>query len=651
MTDSSFQRAPHGVQTARHDSTAAGLAELRQLLLSPEQAQISELRERLEAVRLGVEDVGRVLPEAIARRSKPDRQLTAVLQPTVEEALKISVKRDPRPLVDAIFPIIGPAIRKAIAQALNSILQALNQALTYSLSLRGLTWRLEAWRTGKSFAEVVLLHSLIYRVEQVFLMHRDSGLLLQHVVVGAGAPQDPAVVSGMLTAIQDFVRDAFRVSTSEALDAFRVGEITVWVEQGAQASIAAVIRGIPHQELRMLLQDTLVTIHLEYGRHLASFAGDTAAFATSRPHLEACLVMQAAEAAKKTSPFLWMVLAVGMLGLAAWLFVTLREHWHWSQYVQQLRAEPGIVVTYAEKDGGKFIVSGLRDPLAADPLQLLATVALPGERVVSRWEPYQAFYPAFVLNRAKQILRPPETVALRLQDGTLYASGSASHAWIADARQLSRLLPGVVHWQEDGLIDTDVEDLEAIKARLAPPATVTLRWQDGILYATGRASHAWIVEAQQRAAALPSVMHFDAEHLLDLDVHAFTVHKERIEKYVLRFLRGTAQLLPSAAEELQRLVADLRAFSAAAQRLGKRFQVTIFGHADQSGEVEKNLVLSQQRADYVRAFLIEHGFAEALLSAAGVGPKAPLRIENTEADRAFNRSASFRVILVDDFNE
>jgi outer membrane protein OmpA-like peptidoglycan-associated protein len=340
-----------------------------------------------------------------------------------------------------------------------------------------------------------------------------------------------------------------------------------------------------------------------------------------------------------------------MLGLAAWLLVTLREHWRWLQYVQQLRAEPGIVVTYAEKHGGKFVVSGLRDPLAADPLQLLATVALPGERVVSRWEPYQAFYPAFVLNRAKQILRPPETVALRLQDGTLYASGSASHAWVANARQLSRLLPGVVHWQEDGLIDTDVEDLEAIKARLAPPATVTLRWQDGVLYATGRASHAWIVEARQRAEALPRVMYFAAEHLLDLDVHAFTVHKERIEKHVLRFLLGTAQLPPSAAEELQRLVADLRAFSAAAQRLGKRFRVTIFGHADQSGEVEKNLVLSQQRADYVRAFLIEHGFAEALLSAAGVGPKAPLRIENTEADRAFNRSASFRVILVDDFNE
>jgi OOP family OmpA-OmpF porin len=639
------------MQTERHDATADGLAELRQLLLSPEQAQISELRERLETTRLGVEDVGRVLPEAIGRRPKPDKQLTAVLQSTVEEALKISVRRDPQTLVEAIFPVIGPAIRKAIAQALNSMLQAFNQALTYSVSLRGITWRLEALRTGKSFAEVVLLHSLIYRVEQVFLIHRDTGLLLQHVVVGAVAPQDPTVVSGMLTAIQDFVRDAFRVSTSDALDTFRVGELTVWVEQGAQASIAAVIRGVPHDELRTLLQETLVTIHLEYGRHLASFTGDAAAFAASRPHLEACLVMQAAEVAKKTSPLLWMVFAVCLLGLAAWLFVTLREHWRWSQYVQQLRDEPGIVVTYAEKHGGKFIISGLRDPLAADPLQLLTAVALPGERVVSRWEPYQAFYPAFVLNRAKQALRPPETVVLRLQDGTLYASGSASHAWIEDARKLSRLLPGVAHWQEDGLIDTDGRDLEDIKARLAPPATVSLRWQDGILSATGRAPHAWVVETRQRAEALPRVTYFDAEHLLDLDVHTFTVYKERIEKHVLHFAFGTAQLSPGEAEKLQRLLADLQAFAAAAQSLGKRFRVTILGHADQSGEVEKNLALSQQRADHVRALLVEHGFAEALLSAAGVGPKAPLRIENTEEDRAFNRSASFRIILVDDFNE
>ena len=66
-----------------------------------------------------------------------------------------------------------------------------------------------AWRTGKSFAEVVLLNTLVYRVEQVFLIHAQTGLLLQHVVADAVTAQDADMVSGMLTAIRDFARDSF----------------------------------------------------------------------------------------------------------------------------------------------------------------------------------------------------------------------------------------------------------------------------------------------------------------------------------------------------------------------------------------------------------------------------------------------------------
>ena len=83
---------------------------------------------------------------------------------------------------------MGPAIRRAIAEALRAMVDSFNQVLQHSLSARALRWRVEAWRTGRPFAEVVLSHSLVYRVEQVFLVHRDTGLLLQHV---AADPQRP----------------------------------------------------------------------------------------------------------------------------------------------------------------------------------------------------------------------------------------------------------------------------------------------------------------------------------------------------------------------------------------------------------------------------------------------------------------------------
>jgi OOP family OmpA-OmpF porin len=58
-----------------------------------------------------------------------------------------------------------------------------------------------ALRTGTSFAEVVLLNTLLYRVEQVFLIERESGLLLQHVRSAAVRTEDADMVAGMLTAI------------------------------------------------------------------------------------------------------------------------------------------------------------------------------------------------------------------------------------------------------------------------------------------------------------------------------------------------------------------------------------------------------------------------------------------------------------------
>src|SRR5688500_3811865 len=163
-----------------HLTTAEEFAELRAILVGPEQRHLRSLQARLDDKGAQTRDVSRVLPQAILLR-KDDPQMTRALAPTVEEALTASVRRDPRPLADALFPIFGPAIRKAIAASLSTMLESMNRTLEHSLSWRAVRWRITALRTGQSFAEVVLLDTLVYRVEQVLLIERESGLLLQHL--------------------------------------------------------------------------------------------------------------------------------------------------------------------------------------------------------------------------------------------------------------------------------------------------------------------------------------------------------------------------------------------------------------------------------------------------------------------------------------
>lgn len=107
--------------------------ELRQLLLEPEQKEMKRLENRLERWRPDLDGLSRMLPEAFVRRPKPAPALGTALFPTIEEAFKRSVKKNPVALVEAIAPVMMPAIRKAIAQALQGMMQSLNQTLEHSI--------------------------------------------------------------------------------------------------------------------------------------------------------------------------------------------------------------------------------------------------------------------------------------------------------------------------------------------------------------------------------------------------------------------------------------------------------------------------------------------------------------------------------------
>ena len=435
------------------------MAELRSLLLGPAEAQLAEVHERLLNPQRQVEEVSRVLPDAIAVRSRQNNDLTSALAPTVSSALEYSVRKNPQPLADAIFPIMGPAIRKAISAALSGMVQTFNQTLTHSMSAQGLAWRWEALRTGRSFSEVVLVHTLLFRVEQVFLIHKETGLLLCQVSAPNAPMQDADMVSGMLTAIQDFVGDSFTTQKGEELETLQVGELGVWIEQGPQAILAGVIRGNAPQQLREVFQETLETIHLQYGTALQKFSGDASTFAGAVPLLEECLqsgydLDKQRAKARKLSP-LTIILGAVLLALAVWGFFWIRDRRRWDSYVEKLRAEPGIVVTDTGKRDGKHFVSGLRDPLARDPATMIQGTGLDADSVSERWQPFQALTPDFILARAQKSLDPPTTVKLALNDTVLEADGFASHQWVVETRRIARLLPGVTQYREDKLFDLE----------------------------------------------------------------------------------------------------------------------------------------------------------------------------------------------------
>jgi len=634
----------------RREEKPTSLDELRELLVGPEREQIGRLKERLDDPELHAEDVSRVLAEAIALRSSRDNKLPKALEHSIEESIKASVSRDPKPLVDALFPVMGPAIGKALFSAIRRMIQSLNQIVENNFSLQGLKWRLESFRTKKPFREIVLCHTLVYQVEQVFLIHRNTGAVLQHVVAKGVAEQDPAQVSGMREAIQDYFQDATGLENEQALESLRIGDRNLWVEQGVHATLAAVIRENPTIKLQGVLRETIDTINLVKSEELESFDGDVSPFEDLKSYLEGCLQSQVKEGRRKISPLLWLLLGIVALVITLWISYSMRDQRRWSNYVDRLRDEPGIVITETEKRSGKYYVFGLRDPLAADPKEMLKEENIKPESVVFQWQGYRALDPEFTVTRARKILQAPETVTLDFKDGVLYAVGYAPPHWAIEARKLAIAIPGVLQFNEEKLKDQALNPdhiLAQAKEWLDPPSTVSLKVEDNVLYASGSASHGWIVYARERAHSLSGIARFQEENLVDLDQRNLSRLKESIEEQSLRFGARSTKTASDQGDEIRNLAEKIRQLKQSAEVLGKTVRIEIIGHTDSSGNERTNLIVSHKRAQYVMSMLVSEGLQANNFITKGQGSKEPLRKERTQEDKEANRRVNFRVILAD----
>ncbi|NNE99107.1 MAG: OmpA family protein [Pyrinomonadaceae bacterium] len=416
------------------------------------QSDIGELRRLL--VKPG--EVSVVLPEAVRKSSEKDGDLAEATLPIVEDNIRQSAARDPKILAQALYPVIGPAIRKAISQALGAMVQSLNQTLEHSISPKGISWRIEALRTGKSFGEIVMMKTLLYRVEQVFLIHKKTGLLLEHVTADESEKQDADMVSAMLTAIQDFAQDSFNASEDATLDSLKIEELSVWIEHSPDALVAGVIRGTPPLSLRETFSQAAEEIQFYQEADLKNFDGNADVFERSRPVLERCLQFQAGEQKETSGVFKPMnIVAAGLLGLLfIFGFFYVRDYYRWSGFVERLESEKGILVTETDRGFFTHSISGLRDPLAVDPVGLTEEYGYDSEDVEQNWKTYYDANSEFIVKRAELLLKPPRGVKLSFANGVLSAEGNAPVGWLSDAAKIAAALIGVNEFRaKDGVAD------------------------------------------------------------------------------------------------------------------------------------------------------------------------------------------------------
>ena len=117
-----------------------------------------------------------------------------------------------------------------------------------------------------------------------------------------------------------------------------------------------------------------------------------------------------------------------------------------------------------------------------------------------------------------------------------------------------------------------------------------------------------------------------------------TDDQKKLNQYAktILFDTGKATIKFESAEILNQIINVLKKYP------NSRFRIE--GHTDSTGKKQKNIELSQNRADAVKIYLIQGGIASNRLESQGFGPEKPIASHKNKKGRALNRRVEINLI-------
>lgn len=121
------------------------------------------------------------------------------------------------------------------------------------------------------------------------------------------------------------------------------------------------------------------------------------------------------------------------------------------------------------------------------------------------------------------------------------------------------------------------------------------------------------------------------------DTAVFAVQVNQTQNFNTILFEINSDKIKQAGEELKSIVKYLIA--------NKNASIVIEGHTDNTGIAAQNLLLSNKRAEAIKALLIQNQIEANRIRTIGFGDQQPIASNNTEAGRALNRRTSFRIVF------
>jgi hypothetical protein len=125
---------------------------------------------------------------------------------------------------------------------------------------------------------ILMVMFTLYKVEEVFLIHK-SGILLSHLSRERKPGRDEEILSGMFTAVQEFIKDSFSTggagSDDHILREMKIGaHKNILIERGKYIYLAVIFSGRGAGKLRTRVRGILENVETKYEHAFRSWVGD-----------------------------------------------------------------------------------------------------------------------------------------------------------------------------------------------------------------------------------------------------------------------------------------------------------------------------------------------------------------------------------------
>lgn len=322
--DSPDGAPPAAATTSPVRDENAAIESLRQILVGRENARLDAAELRLGSLEHQVGD-----EEALAR----------AITPLMHTAIRRQIQDARSEMIEALYPIIGALIGRSVTEAMRDLARQVDGRMRQGVDPRLLWWRLRARLGGVPDDALSLRTVLPFRVNEVFLIHRETGLLLFHASRQATSEADSEIISGMLTAIRDFASDAFGQGEAGELDEVQYGRHRILIETGRLSYLAVATDGVEPPGFRAELRHHLHAIERERGALLRDFRGDAAPLEPLRATLVPLLEAGQTRPLSRTQKWLLAAAVAGVILAISGVFGTGFLFW------RVLRATPAAPAT------------------------------------------------------------------------------------------------------------------------------------------------------------------------------------------------------------------------------------------------------------------------------------------------------------------